>query len=417
MNASINEVDLSWPPGVTRVPYRCFSDPAIYELEQRRLFQGPVWNYVALEAEIPTPGDFKATFVGDMPVAVSRDRDGTLHAFVNRCAHRGALLCREPCGNHSTHVCVYHQWSYNLRGDLIGVPFRKGINGEGGYPADFDLAEHSLRRLKVASYRGLVFVSFAEHLPSIEDYIGPQMRPGIDRVLSRPLRILGHARQFINGNWKLYAENVKDPYHASLLHLFHTTFGIYRSSQGGGTMTDDTGRHSHIRAYKRSEEEEVSPYEGQGLRTYSKGYSLADPSLLRTRREFDIEYTSSIQYLFPSLLVQQIFNTLAMRHIVPKAVDKFELIFTFFGYADDDPEMVEARLKQANLVGPAGLVSMEDGYVVELVQQAIVRDGAECSFVEMGGRETSPQENLLSEAALRAFWDFYRELMGFSRTN
>ena len=86
-------LDLTWPTeGPSRVPYRVFFDPLIYELEQEKLFRGPTWNYVALEAELPTPGDFKATFVGDTPVVVTRDKAGALHAFVNRCAHRGALV-------------------------------------------------------------------------------------------------------------------------------------------------------------------------------------------------------------------------------------------------------------------------------------------------------------------------------------
>jgi len=41
-----NRVDLTWPAeGATRVPYRVFFDPAIYQLEQEKLFRGPVWNY------------------------------------------------------------------------------------------------------------------------------------------------------------------------------------------------------------------------------------------------------------------------------------------------------------------------------------------------------------------------------------
>src|SRR6266542_3553296 len=137
-----------WPAeGVTRVPYRVFADPGIYLREQERIFRGPVWSYVALDAELPNPGDFKATFVGDTPIVVSRDKDGSLHAFINRCAHRGALVCREMKSNRASHVCVYHQWSYDLRGRLIGVPFRKGIEGKGGYAADFDPSTISLQKL------------------------------------------------------------------------------------------------------------------------------------------------------------------------------------------------------------------------------------------------------------------------------
>ena len=408
-------LDLTWPPeGPSRVPYRVFFDPLIYELEQEKLFRGPTWNYVALEAELPTPGDFKATFVGDTPVVVTRDKAGALHAFVNRCAHRGALVCRELRGNRATHVCVYHQWSYDLHGNLIGVPFRKGIEGKGGYPADFEPSQHALQKLKVATYDGLIFASFAAGVEPLAEYLGPAMRPWLDRVFPRPLRILGYARQFIHANWKLYAENVRDPYHASLLHLFHTTFGIYRSSQGGGAIMDERGRHSIVRAYKRTTEEELAAYKGTDLRTYQEQYTLADPSLLRSRKEFDIELTNSIHSIFPGLVVQQIQNTLATRQILPKGPDSFELVFTFFGYEDDDEEMLALRIKQANLVGPAGYISMEDGHATEIVQQAIVRDQAACSFIELGGKEVANQENLVTETALRGFWQYYRDVLGFN---
>jgi anthranilate 1,2-dioxygenase large subunit len=122
--------------------------------------------------------------------------------------------------------------------------------------------------------------------------------------------------------------------------------------------------------------------------------------------------TFSIHSIFPCLVVQQISNTLAARQIVPKGPDQFELIFTFFGYEDDDEEMRTMRIKQANLVGPAGFISLEDGHAIELVQQAIVRDQEACSFIELGGRDTASQEHLVTESAIRGFWQYYRELMG-----
>jgi anthranilate 1,2-dioxygenase large subunit len=90
-------------------------------------FVGRVWSFVALEAEIPQPNDFKSTFVGATPIVVTRGADGTLAAWVNRCAHRGARVCRAARGNTKCHVCVYHQWSYDTRGELRGIPFRNGV--------------------------------------------------------------------------------------------------------------------------------------------------------------------------------------------------------------------------------------------------------------------------------------------------
>src|SRR5271165_719248 len=79
----------------SRVPYRVFSSQQIYEREQERIFRGPTWSFLGLEAEIPKPGDFKSTYIGDTPVVMTRDEDGGLAAWVNRCAHRGAMVCRQ----------------------------------------------------------------------------------------------------------------------------------------------------------------------------------------------------------------------------------------------------------------------------------------------------------------------------------
>lgn len=93
-----------------RVPYRVFTDRHYYEREQEKIFRGEAWSFVALEAEIPNSGDYKSTYIGDTPVIVTRDADGAVNVMQNRCAHRGALVCRELRGNTPNLECVYHQW-------------------------------------------------------------------------------------------------------------------------------------------------------------------------------------------------------------------------------------------------------------------------------------------------------------------
>ena len=124
--------------------------------------------------------------------------------------------------------------------------------------------------------------------------------------------------------------------------------------------------------------------------------------------------TVSITSIFPCLVIQQIMNTLATRHIRPKAADEFELYWTYFGYDDDDEQMTACRLKQANLIGPAGLISMEDSEAIELIQRAIVRDGRENSFLEFGGLHADLDKDRVGEATIRAFWRYYAGLMGLS---
>ena len=89
----------------SRVPYWLYHDANVYAREQELIFHGPTWAYLCLEAEMPNPGDFRTTWVGDSPVLVNRDRDGTVYAMVNRCAHRGAAVCRHAHGNTKVHTC------------------------------------------------------------------------------------------------------------------------------------------------------------------------------------------------------------------------------------------------------------------------------------------------------------------------
>ena len=346
---------------------------------------------------------------------MTRDNDGSLCAFVNRCAHRGAIVCRELTGNKTVHTCVYHQWAYEPNGKLVGVPFRRGLGGKGGYPADFKIEDHNLQTLRVGSVKGMVFGTLEAATEPLETYLGPQMIENIDRVMCRPIRVLGTTRQLMYGNWKLYAENTRDAYHGGLLHLFYPTFNIYRPMQESHTVMDDRRWHNHFAVLKPSGTEGIEDYKSaKGMREIDEKATLADPSVIEFKKDIGDRVALSIQSLFPSVVLQQILNALAVRHVVPRGPKEVELIWTFFGYEDDSAEMLTHRLKHGNLVGAAGYISMEDGEAVELVQRGIVRDENESSFVEMGGLGAENLDSVGSdENSIRGFWKAYREIMGF----
>ncbi len=398
-----------------RVPYAVFTSQAIFEREQERIHRGPTWHFLALADELRRPGDFKSTFIGTTPVVVTRTREGDLAAWVNRCAHRGAMVCRELRGNARAHRCVYHQWAYDERGRLRGVPFQKGLNDQSGMPADFDMAAHALAVVRVEDYRGIVFGTLSDTAPTLTDYIGPTMLPWVDRIFHKPVEYLGCTRQYAKSNWKLYYENVKDPYHASLLHLFHTTFNIYRSNMRGRSIVDPRhGLHSLITTTPQAEEDTASDYKKHDIATFRDNLKLADPSLLDTRRELEEQTSNNIHTLFPSTVIQQIHNTLAVRQVLPKSAGEFELVFHFFGYQDDDPALRRMRLKQANLAGPAGYISMEDTEATELVQRAVEScDADDVSYLGMGDDACDHGTSLITEHMIRSFWCGYRDLMGW----
>jgi len=140
----------AWPDeGLTRVPLWVYTDPDTYAREQTRIFAGPFWSYVGLAAEIPHPGDFKRTHVGDKPVVLVRDDGGRARVLENRCAHRGVQFCRADFGTVKEFMCPYHQWTYDLGGRLKAVPLRRGMRKQGGMPADFRLEDHPVQPLAV----------------------------------------------------------------------------------------------------------------------------------------------------------------------------------------------------------------------------------------------------------------------------
>ena len=406
--------DLTWPAAdYSRVPYGVFTDPEIYEEEQAKIFRGPSWTLVALEAEVPEPGDYKSTFVGDTAVVVCRAEDGALHGFVNRCAHRGTLLVREQCGNAKDFTCIYHHWCYNLQGGLIGVPFLRGLHGKGGMPTDFKMAEHGLRKLRVETYQGAIFATFDENTENLADYFGPKALKFLDRIFGRPIEVLGYMRQVIPANWKLYIENLKDPNHAGLLHQVPTTFGLWRNTQSGESIMDSRKRHEIHTGYLDTDTVEEAAQGYEGVSAFNSEFRLRDTSIVDYRQEWDDNVSSTFLSLFPCTVFQQFSNTLATRQVRPRAADSFELYWTVFGYADDDAEIREMRLKQNNLIGPAGVVSMEDGEAGRLVQMGVLREGDAHSVIEIGGKgPIEDQSTVITEVAVRGFWKNYCELMG-----
>ena len=409
--SELGEHALTWPSnGLSEVPFRLYTDPAQYHLEQEQIFKGPTWHYLCLAGEIANPGDYVATTIGEAEVVVTRDAAGAINGFVNRCAHRGNLLCFAQRGNVKEISCIYHGWTYDLAGRLTGVAFERGVQRQGGMPPEFRKDEHNLARLKVTELAGLVFGTFRDDAPDLGTYLGPAVTGGIRRVLNRPVHILGRSTQVLPNNWKLYFENVKDTYHASILHLFLTTFRINRLSQPGGITIDANGGN-HFSQAKMDYAAEDADYKEAALRADSE-FRLADSSIVESIDEYGDSVSVQILTVFPAMVLQQIRNSIAVRVIRPRGLERSELDWIHLGFDDDDETMTERRLRQGNLVGAAGFISMEDGCVGGFVQRALRYDDEGAGVVMMGGHDAESQPFRATEAAIRGFWKQYRALMG-----
>ncbi len=202
--------------------YRCrrdiFTDEDMFELEMKHVFEGN-WVYLAHESQIPANNDYFTLTVGRQPVVITRDKAGDLHAFINACSHRGAMLCRHKRGTKATFTCPFHGWTFSNAGKLLKVKDPVG----GGYPPQFNTeGSHNLKpTARFENYRGFLFGSLSDDVTSLGDYLGEATKI-IDMIVDQApdgMEVLrGSSSYVFDGNWKLQAENGADGYHVSSVH-------------------------------------------------------------------------------------------------------------------------------------------------------------------------------------------------------
>ena len=406
-------VDREWPADETRIPDWIYTDQDVYEREIEKIFLGRHWNYVGLECEVPEPGNYMRSYVGPYPVVVTRDMDGGLQVFENRCAHRGVEFCREYRGSADSFICPYHNWTYDLKGDLTAIPFRRGIKGKGGAPKDFDMAEFGLRRFHVATRGGVIFATACNDMESIEDYLGPKICTEFDATFDgTEFRLLGVHRNILPSNWKLYQENLKDPYHATLLHTYLTTFGLFVSSNESNIPTDKFGRHGGLLSRRSDGRPDVSEEDQASMQAFKKTMELNDPRVLAFFPEADSKWSGSVLTIFPTLTALRQTNILNTRLLVPRGPNKFMMLWTVFGRADDDEEMTRHRLRQNNIFGPAGFLGIEDNEALKFLQDG-VRKAMPREGLAVLGEDNEPTETIITERAIRGMYRYYRDVMEF----
>src|SRR5579871_4875743 len=200
--------------GIFRFSPRVYSDPELFEREQRRIFDRS-WLYAGHQSEVPQRGDFLTRRVGGRPLIIVRGDDGEIRIFHNACRHRGAAVCRHARGNARNFLCFYHNWTYDNQGRLDGVPLKDA------YGPGFKMDELGLYAARMQSYRGWLFVCFARDAPGLEHYLAGA-RDYLDLILDQDEggnAVLPGAHDYsMRANWKLLMENTIDIYHLDSTH-------------------------------------------------------------------------------------------------------------------------------------------------------------------------------------------------------
>jgi len=198
-----------------RLPFFIFNDQDIFDLEMKHIF-GENWIFVGHESEIPEPGDYARRYIGKDPFIFIRNEDGGVQVLFDSCRHRGTKIARADEGNASHFRCPYHGWTYNNKGQLIGIPEK-----EKAY-CEIDTEEWKLAEpADVDSYQGMVFATLSDDSPSLKEYLG-DMTWHIDAILgfAEGWEVIGTpSRYVVDNDWKSGVENFGgDDYHLAATH-------------------------------------------------------------------------------------------------------------------------------------------------------------------------------------------------------
>ncbi|MBN9427629.1 MAG: Rieske 2Fe-2S domain-containing protein [Burkholderiales bacterium] len=382
---------VAWPRELNRVPKEVFFREDVFEREMERIYKGPQWHPVAHECELPNRGDYKTMHVGPVPVLIVRGDDGTVRTFENSCPHRGTQLRTDSRGTGRTIECPYHRWAFNTRGQLMGAP------GVQEFPAGFRKEDNGLKACRTETMHGVVFTTLSQDTLDLKTYLG-DTPDYIARALGGDgrLKLMGYQKVSFATNWKEYSDN--EGYHAPLLH---GAFRLLQWQGGKGVQFITQDAHKVTAA-------ELGHAPDNGF--------LNDPSLIQL---FDRSRTpeSIVVALFPVSLILKHLDVMTIRYAIPRSVDSTEVHYAYYSHVDDSPELALHRLRQAsNLLGPSGLISLEDGAVFNRLHVGATSGGTanfQKGVGDLKALRTTLAQN--DEAGNLVRWEHYRKLMGFDR--
>jgi benzoate/toluate 1,2-dioxygenase alpha subunit/2,4,5-trichlorophenoxyacetic acid oxygenase 1 len=364
--------------GIFRVHRDVFRDPAVFQLEIERIFEG-TWVFVGLESQVAKPNDFVTTHIGRQPVLLTRDSEGKLHLFLNSCRHRGAVVCPFRKGRSKFHVCRYHGWAYDSAGRNTLVT----DEADGQYPASFGQEDHGLVPVpRFGNYRGLLFASLSPDVPSLEEHLG-EARAMLDLVLDQSSTgwefVPGPVNYTYDANWKLQLENGLDFYH----------FGSTHSS-----YVDVLAKRAKLNPPTVKPPPETDP-EAQGSFSFANGHSvmwsIRNPPRGLRPLAFDTARLEEVRgrvgdakakwmlrqrnlTIFPNLQIIDIVS-LQLRTWRPLAPDRTEMMSHCLAPVGEEAEARRLRIRQyEDFFNPTGLATSDDNVMYEYCQSGYAAD-------------------------------------------
>ncbi|MHB8727125.1 MAG: aromatic ring-hydroxylating oxygenase subunit alpha [Casimicrobiaceae bacterium] len=187
-----------------------YTNPELFQEELVRLKRA-TWKFACHESEIPNPNDYRTFDHAGVPIIVTRSSDGNLHAFVNACSHRGAMVLREPSGNAAQWTCLFHFWTYDNFGGCTQISREAGYEESG-----ICKAKMGLREIRLGQKFGLIFINLEDNAASFEEFFGDSFENLAEVLGTKELEVFHHHKATVKANWKQWHETNMELYHEYL---------------------------------------------------------------------------------------------------------------------------------------------------------------------------------------------------------
>jgi len=398
-----------------------YSDPTVYQIERDRIFSRS-WLFIGHESQIPKAGDFFTSYMGEDPIVVVRQKDGTVAAFLNQCRHRGMRICRSDLGNARAFTCSYHGWSYDLAGGLKAIPH------EQQYGADFDRDAWGAKKIeRLESYKGMLFANWDLDAPALVEHLGAAtyyLDGLVDRLEGGTEVIAGVHKWIIDCNWKMPADQfVSDMYHAASSHISAIEAcrpddydpAVHSMDQRDGMQfwTDE----GHGGGYFHSD----APNPAVWLDPLAKAWLKDTFEEARARLgDHRAARVSGHNTLFPNFSWLNGTNTIRVWH--PRGPNQIE-VWAWVLVDSKAPDEVKNAFRRSAVraFGPSGMLEQDDGEnwveIQKVMRGSMAQSSDLCYQMALGAPEQSVEGvgghhgPLFSDMAARNFYRRWAELM------
>ena len=366
-----------------RVHGSLYTEPYVFEDELDKIFSRG-WVFVAHDSELPEPGDYITRTVGRQHYLVVRGQDGAVNVFINRCQHRGNLVCNKAAGNAKNFACPYHGWTFGLNGELQDVPHAAGFQK--------DWAKLGLEVPRSGSYRGFVFASAAPDGITLDEHLG-RAKELIDRACDLSpdgkLRLsAGWVRHQYGANWKMLPENDTDGYHVN-------DWG------NGSTEIDFAGGYTQPLEWLGTGPDKVPDYVAALEKSHGKERAA---ELMRLGPPHAC--------IWPNLFLAEMNIVIFQPLAVSKSVQWHTPMLL-----EGAPGLDFRLLRQSEgALGPASFLVADDASIAERAQQALEAGDPWCDLSRGLEREETDARGVRSshmtdETSNRGFWQHYLHVM------